>query len=312
MNAAVLDPDFAAAVAAYDHFGADWIAGDPAELRAAYAAVRRTLLTDVAPDCDITPFETARGSSGLLFRPEGTSSSQQSDQAIGYFHGGSWLVGGPETHQVPCSHLAVMSGLPVFSVQYRLAPEHRFPAQREDGVAAATALLEGGVQGLPAPRQIFLAGDSAGAAVAFWTEAALPPALRARLLGVLGFYGAFGHLPEAEVGEPGSGVSSAELLAAYKRLGPLDELLATPGFDIATSVPPDGPPCYLAVGDVDPLLIDSERVVAHLASLGRSCTLDVAPGLGHGYLHFIKRSAAALASFEKAVAWLCGLSGSSG
>ena len=312
MTTADLDPAFAAAVAEYDSFAADWIAGDPVALRAAYAEARRSLLPDVAPDCDITPFEAARGARGLSFRPRGASGSAQSDQAIVYFHGGSWLVGGPETHEVPCSHLAVESGLPVFSFRYRLAPEHRFPAQREDGVAAATALLEGGVAELPAPRQIFLAGDSAGAAVAFWTEAALPPALRARLVGVLGFYGAYGHLPEAETGELGSGVSSAELLAAYKRLGPLDELLATPGFDIATSVPPDGPPCYLAVGDVDPLLIDSERVVAHLASLGRSCTLDVAPGLGHGYLHFIKRSAAALASFEKAVAWLRGLSSSSG
>lgn len=312
MNAAVLDPDFAAAVAAYDHFGADWIAGDPAELRAAYAEARKSLLPDVAPNCDVTPFEAARGARGLLFRSRDASGSAPSDQAIVYFHGGSWLVGGPETHEVPCSHLAVESGLPVFSFRYRLTPEHRFPAQREDGVAAATALLEGGIAELPAPRQIFLAGDSAGAAVAFWTEAVLPPALRARLLGVLGFYGAYGHLPETEVGEPGSGVSSAELLAAYKRLGPLDELLATPGFDVAAAVQPDGPPCYLAVGNVDPLLIDSERVASHLASLGRTCALDVAPGLGHGYLHFIKRSAAALASFERAVAWLRGLSGSSG
>ena len=312
MNPVVLDPDFAAAVAAYDSFEADWIAGDPVALRAAYAKARTSLLPDVAPDCEIMPFVSARGARGLQFRPSSACASSPIDQAIVYFHGGSWLVGGPDTHQVPCSHLAVMSGLPVFSVNYRLAPEHRFPAQREDGVAAATALLEGGVEGLPAPGRIFLAGDSAGGAVAFWTEAALPPALRARLAGVLGFYGAYGHLPEGEAGVLGSGVSSAELLAAYKRLGPLDELLATPGFDVATAVPPDGPPCYLAVGDADPLLIDSERVVEHLASLGRSCTLDIAPGLGHGYLHFIKRSAAAMASFERAVTWLRGRSASAG
>ena len=172
MTTADLDPAFAAAVAEYDSFAADWIAGDPVALRAAYAEARKSLLPDVAPDCDITPFEAGRGAGGLLFRPRDASASAQSDQAIVHFHGGSWLVGGPDTHEVPCSHLAVESGLPVFSFRYRLAPEHRFPAQREDGVAAATALLEGGVAELPAPRQIILAGDSAGAAVAFWVSMA--------------------------------------------------------------------------------------------------------------------------------------------
>ena len=310
MPTADLDPAFAAAVAEYDSFKADWMAGDPVALRTAYAEARKSLLPDVAPDCDVAPFRTTREPAGLLFKPK--ASSDQSDCAIVYFHGGSWLVGGPETHEVPCSHLAVQTGLPVFSFRYRLAPEHRFPAQREDGMAAATALLEGGVEGLPATRRIILAGDSAGGGVAFWTEAALPPALRAHLAGVVGFYGAYGRFPEGETGELGSGVSSAELLVAYKRLGPLSELLATPGFGIAAAVPADGPPCYLEVGDADPLRIDSEALAARCASLGRPCTLNVIPGLGHGYLHFIMKVPAAYAALERAAAWIrqqAGLSG---
>ena len=304
MNAVALDPDFAAAVAAHDSYEADWVAGDPVALRAAYAAARATLLPDVAPDCDITPFEAARGAPGLLFQPRGGNRPAQSEQAIVYFHGGSWLVGGPDTHQVPCSHLAVRSGLPVFSFRYRLAPEHRFPAQREDGVAAVTALLEGGVEGLPAPRRVVLAGDSAGAAVAFWTEAALPPALRGCLAGVLGFYGAYGHLPEREAGELGSGLSSAELAAAYERLGSLDALSAMPGFDIVAAAPADGPPCYLAVGDADPLQVDSKALAEQLKRLGRPCALDIAPGLGHSYLHFVRKAAAADAALQRAVTWI--------
>lgn len=304
MNPVMLDPDFAAAVAAHDSYEADWVAGDPVALRAAYAAARATLLPDVAPDCDITPFEAARGARGLLFQPRGGNRPAQNGQAIVYFHGGSWLVGGPDTHQVPCSHLAVRSGLPVFSFRYRLAPEHRFPAQREDGVAAVTALLEGGVEGVPAPGRVVLAGDSAGAAVAFWTEAALPPALRARLAGVVGFYGAYGLLPEGQAGEPGSGLSSAELAAAYRRLGPLSELSVMPGFDIVASAPADGPPCYLAVGDADSLLVDSEALAARFMSLSRPCRLDISPGLGHSYLHFVKKAAAADAALQRAVAWI--------
>lgn len=307
MKTPVLDPVFAATVARYDDYEADWVAGDPAELRAAYAEARGRLSGDVAGGCAIAPFDAAGGVNGLLFRPSGTEPAP--DSAIVYFHGGSWMVGAPETHRVPCSHLAVESGLPVFSVRYRLAPEHPFPAQREDGLAAVAVLLEGGVGDLPAPRRLFLAGDSAGAAVAFWTEAALPMALRARLAGVLGFYGAYGVLPEEGAGEPGSGLSREEILAAYGRLGLVERLFAEPGFAIVEHVPAEGPPCYIAAGDADPLLGDSEALAARLEHMGRPVAFDLAPGLGHSYLHFVGKVPAARASLMCAAGWLRGLAG---
>ena len=295
-----LDPDFAAAVAEFDDYEADWVSGEPSELRRAYAAARLRLLEDVAPHCSVSPFE-ADGAAGLLFRPSGMAATEH---AIVYFHGGSWMVGAPETHQVPCSHLAALSGLPVFSVRYRLAPEHLFPAQREDGVVAVTELLEQGAGGLPAAKRMFLAGDSAGAAVAFWTEAALNDSLCGHLAGVLGFYGAYGLLPETDIAEPGSGLSRDEILAAYSRLGPVDRLFAEPGFAIVEAARGDGPPCYLAVGDADPLRTDSEALAARLKERERSTTLDIAPGLAHSYLHFVGKVPAARAALERAVGWL--------
>lgn len=79
-----------------------------------------------------------------------------------YYHGGGWVIGDLETHDVVCRTLCVESGCAVLSVDYRLAPEHRFPAAVDDSHAAVRWLREQGASlGLDASR-IALGGDSAG------------------------------------------------------------------------------------------------------------------------------------------------------
>ncbi|GAA0635903.1 alpha/beta hydrolase [Sporichthya brevicatena] len=82
--------------------------------------------------------------------------------AVLYFHGGGYVVGSPSSHRPGFVRLAVGTGLPVLGLDYRLAPEHPFPAAFDDGVAAYRALRTGGT---PAER-IILGGDSAGAGMA--------------------------------------------------------------------------------------------------------------------------------------------------
>jgi acetyl esterase len=85
---------------------------------------------------------------------------------IVYFHGGGFVIGDLDSHAPLCADLARMTDLPVVSVDYRLAPEHPFPAGPDDAIAATRWLAEhGGTIGRRATRLVVM-GDSAGANLA--------------------------------------------------------------------------------------------------------------------------------------------------
>ncbi len=86
--------------------------------------------------------------------------------ALLYFHGGGFTIGSVQTHDRVCRRLAALSGAMVFSVDYRLAPEHQFPAAADDAFAAL-AWLRDQAAGLGVDAQrIAVGGDSAGGTLA--------------------------------------------------------------------------------------------------------------------------------------------------
>lgn len=90
---------------------------------------------------------------------------RDSDGTILYFHGGGYCTGSPRTHRTMVSHIVAASNLRAIIPDYRLAPEHPFPAAIDDAVACLRALYAEGV----APERLALAGDSAGGGLSLVT-----------------------------------------------------------------------------------------------------------------------------------------------
>lgn len=100
-----------------------------------------------------------------LYRP----STEQAAPVMVYFHGGGWCIGTLETHDNLCRHLARITGMNVVSVDYRLAPEHVFPAALDDAYAATRWVAEHAAELNCNASQLTVAGDSAGGNLAIAT-----------------------------------------------------------------------------------------------------------------------------------------------
>jgi acetyl esterase len=94
-----------------------------------------------------------------LYRPVETA---EPSMALVYFHGGGWVAGSIETHDGPCRALAKSAGIVVVSVDYRLAPEHPFPAGLEDAWTATQWVSRNAEELKLDPDRVGVGGDSAG------------------------------------------------------------------------------------------------------------------------------------------------------
>ncbi len=88
---------------------------------------------------------------------------KKTDDVLLFFHGGGWVIGDINTYTKPCMNMADLTGRTVYSVDYRLAPEHPYPAGLEDCYRVADAMLDNlSLIGLTDASQLTLIGDSAG------------------------------------------------------------------------------------------------------------------------------------------------------
>ncbi len=120
-----------------------------------------------------------------LYRPASAPADAQLP-ALVYAHGGGWVFGNLDSHDVLCAQLALEAGIAVFHVDYRLAPEARFPGAFDDVVAALKWVAANGASVGIDPTRLAIGGDSAGgnlaAAVSLWARDHGGPRLLMQLL----------------------------------------------------------------------------------------------------------------------------------
>ncbi|NJO24306.1 MAG: alpha/beta hydrolase [Sphingomonadales bacterium] len=136
----------------------------PPQAREAYLASRSVLQPDseeVAEVVDLRAIGPAGPIPLRLYRGQGAAKGQLQPALI-YFHGGGWVIGDLESHDQVCRALANASRCIVVAVDYRLAPEHKFPAAADDAIAATRWIADNGKRlGIDASR-LAVGGDSAG------------------------------------------------------------------------------------------------------------------------------------------------------
>jgi acetyl esterase len=208
--------------------------------------------------------------------------------AVLFFHGGGWALGNLETADRHCRLLAWASGSIVVSVDYRLAPEHLFPAATDDAWCAAR-WLAASARELGAEREEFVvAGDSAGGNLAAGVALRARGAADVRIILQVLVYPVTDHdLDTGSYLRNGSGFRLErsdmawfwDLYAptAAQRNDPLLAPLRAPSHEGL-------PRTVIVVGTLDPLLDDSLRYAEALSRAGVPTTLAVVYGVTHGFL----------------------------
>ena len=214
-----------------------------------------------------------------------------------YVHGGGYVVGGLDSHDDICAEIADATGLRTISVGYRLAPEHRWPAQIEDVIAVWHALS----------RPAVIVGDSAGAALA--AALCLSQQGQRQPLGQILIYPGLGGRRDAP-----SYTENAEApllrtadLDGYKSAlhgeGPVDDPLAQPlrAPDVSGLAP-----AFIVTADVDPLRDDGSAYAERLRAAAGEVILRNERQLPHGYLRARRDSDRARRSFHAIIAAIAG------
>lgn len=207
-------------------------------------------------------------------------------QTIYYLHGGGYVACSPETHRAFTLALARAANASVFALDYRLAPEHRFPAAVEDAVAGYRWLLDQGVD----PEEIVIGGDSAGGGLTVATLVALRDA------GERLPRAAFLISPWTDMACAGLSLDANDkrdsmfYSAGVRYMAPVYLGGASPRDPLASPVYADLsklPPMLIHVSDTEVLLDDSTRLSDRAKQCGVNVKLRVWNDLPHAWPVFV-------------------------
>jgi len=286
-----LDPDAAAVFKAFQDAGRPpYESGTPAEARELYLKGRAVSNPEPPELKSVRPLaipSPAGSIAARIFTPMTLRQTAGLAPCLVFFHGGGWVIGDLDSHDVVCRKLADEGRLIVISVDYRLAPEHKFPAAIDDAIAATKWIAGHAKQlGIDASR-LMVGGDSAGgnlaAVVAIAARDGNGPAIAAQVL----IYPATDFaLTHPSHREPETSVLLTHTVIRWFRdhylngAADIDDWRASPARARTFA---GLPPAYVLTAGADPLRDEGDEYAARLKAAGVAVTHRTFPGQFHGF-----------------------------
>lgn len=250
------------------------------------------------PELRVEDHDAGHDAGGLTLRSYRPAGAEGVLPALLYFHGGGWVMGSIASHEPITAALALQAGIAVFSVEYRLAPEHPFPAGFSDGINALRWLTEQAAALRIDPGRLAIGGDSAGAnlAAAIAQQCRDIP-LAAQMLAYPALDDYF-DTPSYHQNAEGPFLTRALAQAFWGHYTAGQGAQGRPEIAPLRNEALQGlPPAILLVAEHDPLRDEGAAYAAKLRNAGVAVDFRHAEGMIHGFLRAASISPAAASHF---------------
>jgi len=286
-----LDPDAAFVYKAFQDAGRPaYETLSPAEAREYYRQAR--FVTNPEPPLlkSVEPLAIAAASGVIparIYTPKTLRETGGLSPCLIFFHGGGWVIGDLDTHDIACRKLADEGQLIVISVDYRLAPEHKFPAAVDDAIAATKWIADHAKALGIDTAQLCVGGDSAGgnlaAVVAISARDGNGPPIAGQVLIYPATDFAMTHPSHSE---PETSILLTHTVIRWfcdhylNSAADAEDWRASPARVKSLA---GLPPAYVLTAGADPLRDEGEEFAKRLAQAGVPMTYRTFPGQFHGF-----------------------------
>jgi acetyl esterase len=307
-----LDPDAAAVFKAFQEAGRPpYETVSPAEARALYLKGRVVTNPEPPELASVAPLAIPAPHGSIparIYTPKALRKKDGLAPVLVFFHGGGWVIGDLDSHDVVCRKLADEGQLMVISVDYRLAPEHKFPAAVDDAIAATEWIAANAPKlGIDASR-LMVGGDSAGgnlaAVVAIAARDGNGPAIAGQLLIYPATESARTHPSHSE---PETSILLTHSVTKWfydQYLGSAADAHDWRASPARANTLIGLPPAYVLTAGADPLRDEGDEYATRLKQAGIPVTYRHFPGQFHGFFTMGKLLQQANVAANEIGAWL--------
>jgi len=307
-----LDPDAAAIFQAFQDAGRPaYETLPPSEAREYYRAARPIVNPDPPALESSKPLSISAPHGAIrarIYTPKALRKNNGLAPCLVFFHGGGWVIGDLDTHDVVCQKLAHEGELIVISVDYRLAPEHKFPAAADDAITATKWVADNARQfGIDAAH-LLVGGDSAGGNLAAVVALAARDGGGPKLAGQVLVYPATDFaMKHPSHSEPETSILLTDSVIKWfcnhylSSAADIENWKASPA---RAKTLAGLPPAYVLTAGADPLRDEGAEYAARLKEAGVPVTYRHFPGQFHGFFTMGKLLQQANVAVTEIAGWM--------